>query len=44
MNAFESLISEMMSLKTLSTQSQAIPDLDRKKKAEDLMKKLGGWM
>jgi hypothetical protein len=45
MNAFESMMGEMLSLRAVSTQGQKLPGNDRKKKAEDLMKKLvGGWM
>jgi hypothetical protein len=35
----------MLNLRAAATQGQKLPDNDRKKKAEDLMKKLvGGWM
>lgn len=45
MNAFESLMGEMMNLREISSKKQAISDNDRKKRAEDIMKKLvGGWM
>lgn len=44
MNAFENLMGEMLNLKQISSQSK-IPDVQRKKKAEDLMNKLlGAWM
>lgn len=45
MNAFESLMSEMMNLRAASAHPQKIPDNDRKRQAEDIIKRLvGGWM
>lgn len=45
MIAFESLMGEMQLLRDAASQPQKMSDDDRKRRAEDLMKKLvGAWM